>query len=157
MWEIDINFQLLGFIDAVLFGMTLCGIYDIFKAFRLSFEFSKIAIFIQDIIYFIFISIISFVFLLIFTNGEIRLYILLGFAIGFIISRFTVSRILLPVLKTVILFFKRIFSFVFIKIGLIFVFTEKIFNIIIKFLKNIKNSAKKLLKTRKGLLYTKQE
>ncbi len=46
----------------------------------------------QDIIYFIIISFTTFLLLMAFSNGEIRGYVILGIAIGFLICYLTISR-----------------------------------------------------------------
>ena len=157
MWEINSNLQALTFLYAVLMGGMYSLIYDIFKAYRIKYKPSGIFIFFQDIIYSAIISVVSFCFFLVFVNGEIRSYILLGFLIGFVIFRLTISRIILFVFGFVFKIINLIFSY----LNCAFLFLERVFGKffikIEKFLKNIANRLKKLLKRQKGLLYTMKE
>lgn len=112
MWEININQQILSFLYALAFGGLFSFLYDIFKALRLAHRFSSIAIFFQDIIYFIIISLISFCLFLALSNGEIRSYILFGFLIGAIIWRITLSKFFVNIFKYFFLFNKKIFKII---------------------------------------------
>ena len=161
MWEIDSNLQILSFLYAGLAGGIFSVFYDVLKSVRLSFKCSAITVFFQDIFYFAVVAVEAFCFLLSQSGGEIRLYIIFGFILGFIILRLTFSRILVPVLSGVLKFILKIFRTVdkgFWKIiAALEGFFGKIFKKTASFLKNSKNRVKKLLKRPKGLLYTKQE
>jgi len=157
MWEINSNLQILSFLYSVLTGGIFCFIYDLFKSLRSKLKFSAVSVFFQDIFYSAIISVIAFCFFLIFVNGEIRSYILLGFLIGFLIFRATISKITLPLFKFIFGLILKVFSFfkwLFLRFE---TFLCIFFAKIKKFLKNNVNRLKKLLKRRKGLLYTNQE
>ena len=139
MWEIDISLQALSFLRSMALGMIYCLMYDILRTLRKNFDFSDIAISLQDIIYFLIISPVTFIFLLATTNGEVRFYIIFGIGIGFLISRATVSKILLLVSGLIISFLKKIFS----TVRTVF---SKTFRFIEAFLKKAENSLKKGLK-----------
>lgn len=141
MWEINSLSQFISFLYALALGGIFCLFYDIFRSFRHIFKFGDIAVVFQDIIYFIIISFVTFIFLLSVTNGEIRGYILFGIALGFLICALTISKLFFKILTA----FLGVFSCFFRKVRL---FAAKIF-------KNIENTFKKGLKKVKGLLYTK--
>ncbi len=107
MWEIDISHQLLFFGRSVILGIIYCLLYDILRALRRAKKISDIAVAVQDIIYFIIISPITFLYLLAATNGELRFYIFLGIFLGFLLFFYTVSRIWVAILKAC---FSAIFS-----------------------------------------------
>ena len=109
MWEIDSNLQILSFLYAVLAGGIFSVFYDVLKSVRLSFKCSAITVFFQDIFYFAVVAVAAFCFLLSQSGGEIRLYIIFGFILGFIILRLTFSRILVPVLSGVLKFILKIY------------------------------------------------
>lgn len=153
MWEISNVSQAYSFLLSVCLGFLFCIFYDAFRAVRYTVNYKSAMVFLQDIIYFLLISFVTFIFLLIFTNGEIRGYVIFGIVLGFIICFYTFSKLTL-------IFFKFIFGLLFAifgKINLCFnllinntnEFITKIFNI-------IKNTYKKGLKKVKGLLYTKK-
>ena len=152
MWEINNSLQLLSFLRAVVLGVLLCVLYDFIKSARLTVNFSDIAIFLQDIIYSLVASFITFIFLLSVTNGEMRGYVILGILVGFILSRITLSRLLCKFIKLIFGGVKRIFGAVskgfYTKFDLL---TGKMNNICKKTLKTVK----KLLKNLECLLYTK--
>ena len=106
MWEINNSLQTICFLRALVLGVFLCLLYDFFGSLRKAGISSDFAVFIQDILFFIIASPLIFIFLLATTNGEIRLYIILGIAIGFLIFKMTVSKLLVFLLSK---FFKALF------------------------------------------------
>ena len=152
MWEINNSLQLLSFIRSLILGVLLCVLYDFIKSARLTADFSAITIFLQDIIYSCISAFVTFIFLLSVTNGEMRGYVILGILAGFIISRFTLSRLFCKFLKLVFGGIKRLFEVVSKWFYCNFdQLTEKIIKISKKTLKTVK----KLLKNLECLLYTK--
>lgn len=157
MWEINSKLQILNFLYSIILGVMFDLFYDVFKAFRLTIKCSDFFIFIQDIIYFMIVSIVSFCFFLVFTCGEIRFYILTGLVIGFFVSRFSLSRIFVPILRWIItaIIIVRRYSRRFFRA--IHNFFDVILKKVQKNLKKTLKSAKKLLKKAEGLLYTIEE
>ena len=145
MWEINSNGQLLGFLYAVITGIFYSLIYDFFKSIRLSFKHKDITVFFEDLIFSFIISVISFLFFLIFTAGEIRIYILLGFLAGFLSWKFTFSNLLVNTFICVLKFLVRVFSYFNNKLSVIFTVFSGFFKKFKKFLKNYQNRLKKLL------------
>lgn len=85
--------ELYIFIYSCLFGAFLGIIYDLFRLFRVLFLCKFWFVFIQDIFYFLISGIGTFLFILYFNFGEIRFYILLGEAIGWMIYYLTLGYI----------------------------------------------------------------
>lgn len=83
----------------MILGIIYCLLYDILRALRRAKKFSDITVAVQDIIYFIIISPITFLYLLAATNGELRFYIFLGIFLGFLLFFYTVSRLWVAILK----------------------------------------------------------
>jgi len=127
MWEIDIALQFYYWLLSAVLGGLYCIFYDFFRAIRLAVKFSDIAVFLQDIIYFFVISFVTFCFLLATTNGQVRIYVLIGIALGFVIVRYTVSFVLMKiylfVLKIIFSVIRRLLS---VK-KIIFSYFERIF------------------------------
>ena len=152
MWEINNSLQILSFLRSLILGVLLCVLYDFIKSARLMVDFSDITIFLQDIIYSCISAFVTFIFLLSVTNGEMRGYVISGILAGFIISRFTLSRLFCKFLKLVFGGIKRLFEVVSKWFYCNFdQLTEKIIKISKKTLKTVK----KLLKNLECLLYTK--
>ena len=98
MWEIDNNFQLISFLISCGVGVVYCLIYDILRAIRKSTDVTDGTVFLQDIVYFIIISITTFMLLTALSNGEIRSYVIIGLLLGFLLCFCTFSRINLKIL-----------------------------------------------------------
>ena len=154
MWEINNTAQAISFFYSLLLGMIFCLLYDLLRVWRAFFHLSDIVIFFQDIIYFIVISFVTFIFMIPLTNGEIRGYIIVGIFLGFCICFFTVSRFVFEILKFIFSkikgFFKCLFKFFYTNFA-------KADNFIAEKLKKLKNCCKKGLKKVKRMLYTKEQ
>lgn len=141
MWELNIKIEAECFFLSLLLGVFICLIYDFFKAMRQKFEGMSITMLIlTDILFFLFIILPVYTHFLIFTNGQIRFYVLFTVFVGFLISRFTLSRLNLIVFGLLFAVLKCIFS----KISCLFVNAGKAF---VKIFENIRSKRKKLLKT----------
>ena len=106
MWEIDIKFQLLTFLFACILGALYSAFYDVFRALRLVKNQKPFTIFLEDLFYFITLAFITFFYLLAFTNGEVRFYVIIGIVLGFIVFYILLSKYNLLLLKCL---FKIIF------------------------------------------------
>ncbi len=151
MWEINNNLQLLSFLYSCVLGFIFEIFYDLFRALRIVKPHNNLAVFFEDIIFFLIIAIASFIFLLSVTNGEIRAYIILGIIIGFMLFYRFVSRWFLKFLNLLFCGLFKLTSW-FSK-GFYWLFS-KIDKIISEFLKNTLKILKKVLKNNRELLYT---
>lgn len=151
MWEICNSFQIISFLYALALGVIYCVIYDFLRSIRQIIPHKDITVFFEDIIYFLIISILTFIFLMATTNGSVRSYILVGISFGFCLSNIFISRYIIYVFRYLLKWILALFllvSTVYYK-----VFT-KIFEIISKITLNSLNNLKKLLKNTIELLYT---
>lgn len=154
MWEINNTAQAISFFYSLLLGMIFCISYDLIRVWRAVFRLSDIVIFFQDIIYFIAISFVTFIFMIPLTNGEIRGYIIVGIFLGFIICFLTVSRFVFKILKFIFLKIKGCFNYLFKFLYINFVKAD---SFVTENFKKLKNSCKKGLKKVKRMLYTKKQ
>lgn len=143
MWEIDISLQVLSFIRSVALGMIYCLLYDILRAFRKVVSYSDMVVSLQDFLYFLIITPVTFLFLLSVTNGEVRFYVFCGIALGFFGCRFTVSRIFVYLLKHIISFADKLFKAFFGALKSVFL---KVYRFIELFFKKAEKTLKKGLK-----------
>lgn len=161
MWEINLGFQILSFIYSIFLGMIFSFFYDVIKSIRLTLKLSSIIVFIYDILFFIIISVFTFIYYMSVTDGEIRYYILLGLLLGFIVFRLTISKLLIyiltNILKFLILIFERFNKGIIAFSELIFSFLSDFLKKVKYFLKKIKISSKKHLKNDSSMLYTNEE
>lgn len=86
--------QLLIFGYSCILGAGLGFLYDLFRIIRMVINPRNIAMFIQDVTYFIISGLITFLFVLGFNNGEARFYILAGEGIGWIAYHITLGEII---------------------------------------------------------------
>lgn len=139
MWEISNNTQLYSFFISCIFGIGYCIFYDIFRSLRKVKKHSAIVVFLEDIIYFSIIGIVTFLLQLAFSAGEIRLYLLFGILLGFIVWNFTVSKFLIMILVFLIKYIMKTFK-------VAYIFLDKIFKQLSAFIDKIGLKIKKNLK-----------
>ena len=93
---------------ALLLGAILCFIYDIIRATRVLGADSFVAVFIGDVFFWLVSAVAVFIFLVATTNGEIRGYVLMSCAVGFLFYRFTIGRIVFSLVKVLLCFIARV-------------------------------------------------
>ena len=80
------------FAFSCILGAGLGVLYDVFRIIRMVINSKSVAIFVEDVIYFILSGIITFVFVLKINSGESRFYILAGEGIGWISYHLTLGN-----------------------------------------------------------------
>lgn len=98
MWEINSISQYLCFVYSMLMGVVLGLIYDFFKIDRIVFKRKKLFVFCEDLLFWLISAFIFFSFSVVFSNGQIRGYLLFGSFLGFLLYRLTLSRILILII-----------------------------------------------------------
>lgn len=83
--------QVSVFFMAILCGLIIGVINELFRFLRYMGVNSTIAIFIQDILFMGIVAFLSFFFSLCYNKGEIRFFILVGELFGFLIFRYTIG------------------------------------------------------------------
>lgn len=138
---IDSASDILSVFISLAFGAFISLIYSFFKAFRLSFKTSNIAVIIEDIIFAIISSVLTFLLLFICVKGEIRWFILIFEFIGFILFKRFLSKYIVKLIVKINLFIKKAVLF---NIKTLLLFTENKINSFFDkiFYKNSKKSLK---------------
>ena len=90
--ELNITLQLINFAKSLLFGFAFFALFDMFRVLRSIFNFSTLVVFFQDLAYFMVTSLSMLIFFFAVNNGEIRIYILFGMFLGWIIGFFTYGK-----------------------------------------------------------------
>lgn len=119
--------QTIIFFYSLGLGFLLGIAYDIVRIIKLSISQKKKTVFLQDIIYAVFVALTTLLFLLATTNGELRFYALFGELIGFLVYYFAFGLIVVKVSRKIIRkinsitlgvarFFKKVFKKIRIKI-----------------------------------------
>ena len=96
-------------------GFLLGAFYDVFRVIRLLMRPSAKVVFFQDLLFFALSSVVTFLFALAVTGGELRFYLFLGLVTGFMAYYFTIGRVVVRSAKAAILWlwhglWKAIFS-----------------------------------------------
>ena len=97
------------FLLSLGFGFLLGILYDIFRTLRLIISSSAWFTVLADVIYFLLCAFLVFCFNLVVDNGKIRLYVLLGDLLGWLIYYFSLGEISLKISNRIIAFAKRCF------------------------------------------------
>ena len=84
--------QLYSFFIFTLLGVIISIIFDIFRILRKTFKTPDIITYIEDILFWIITGTITLMAIFLFNNGELRIYIFLGIAIGSILYMLFISR-----------------------------------------------------------------
>ena len=92
----------------VLNGCLIGIIFDFFRILRKSFKTSDIITYIEDILFWILTGISILYFIFVFNNGEIRLFMFLGIAVGITLYMLIFSSFFIKINVTIILFLKKI-------------------------------------------------
>lgn len=89
----SLSSQLLVFVYSLALGLILGVAYDFFRIVRMVINSKNIAVFLQDVLYFIVSGLITFFFVLGVNSGNSRFYILAGEAVGWILYHITLGEV----------------------------------------------------------------
>lgn len=150
---ISIGQQASIFIITVCIGFFIGFVYDLFRIFRKTLKHPNIFTQLEDLLYWIFVSLVMYYILLSKNYGEVRAFSIIGAFIGMIIYFLTLSQIFLPITIKIIEFIKKCITFI---IKIVFIpidFMLKLIKYPYCFFKNIfLRSKTKLKKGTKGLI-----
>ena len=139
-----VNNQAEIFIIFTLNGILIGLVFDIFRILRKSFKTKDFLTYIEDACFWIITGIIIIYSMYKFCDGELRLFMVLGIGIGFLIYIFTVSIYIIKISVILIQIIKTILGF---PIKLIHKLTQKIIKRTVIFIHNIiKGNIVKLIK-----------
>ena len=116
------------FLNFILVGVIIGLLFDFFRILRKSFSTKDFVTYIEDIIFWILAGLILLYSICTFSNGEIRLFMVLGIGIGILIYIVTFSSFIIKVNVSIITFIKRILGGVFSKIKYFSTFLFSKFN-----------------------------
>ena len=118
--------QAFSFLIFSINGVIIGLIFDFFRILRKSFKTTNIITYIEDIAFWILTGISIIIFMYNFSDGSLRLYMLLGLILGFLIYILTISKYIINFFVYIINILKKIADYIF-----------KILSIPIKFLNKI--------------------
>lgn len=99
---VNIAAQTLLFCKSIALGACLMLLYDVFRILRLAVRTPPAVVLVQDLIYFTVCAVASFLFLVSANYGEVRVFALLGEAIGALLCFLSVSQVLMACSRAII-------------------------------------------------------
>lgn len=143
--------QAILFLIFCINGIIIGLLFDFFRILRRSFKTHDIVTYIQDVLFWILTGFILLYSIFTFNNGEIRLFMFLGVALGIIFYMLCLSSYIIKVNVIIIKFFKNIIIKIF---GIISIPFKAIYNLMRKiffkpisfFIINIRKSSTNFLK-----------
>lgn len=135
MGEIHFKYQAITFLLAVFLGLVLCFFYDIIRVFHNHYKKSGFLIVFADILYFILSAIISYLFLLLRCLGNIRFFVFVGEAVGFLLCRKVFSDLFVEFCEFIIQILKNIIKVIKVPFVMLTALITKILLVIFKFVK----------------------
>lgn len=104
--------QAYSFLTFLINGFGIGIIFDIFRILRKSFKTADIVTYIEDIIFWVLSGILTLANIIIFNNGEIRLYMFISIVIGVIAYMLSISRFFIKYSVLIINFIKKVWKVV---------------------------------------------
>ena len=146
--------QLYSFLAYLISGMIIGVFFDVFRILRKSFHTPDFITYIEDILFWLFTGIFLILVLFNFSNGQIRIYNVVGLLIGVLVYMLFISKFFIKINVAIITFIKniicKILKFILYPIKFIFKIIRKIFKPFTFFVINIKkvlsNFKKKMIK-----------
>lgn len=148
--------ELYIFLKIVYGGVILGFLYDLYRLFRYYLNPKKIATAIEDIIFWIIVTFISFYILLISNYGELRGFIFLGFVIGVLLYSTLFSDLIIKtqvkLINNIINLMKYLISLVIIPFAAIIKLFKKVFSKISPKVKLKYKRSKRIIKTKSRII-----
>lgn len=121
--------QAYSFLFFSINGVIIGLIFDFFRILRKAFKTNNLITYIEDILFWILTGISIIIFMCNFSDGNLRLYMLIGLILGFLIYIFTISKYIIKFFVYIINILKKVMNYIL-----------KIINIPINFLNNLLKS-----------------
>ena len=119
--------QVYLFLIFIVNGILVGILFDFFRILRKSFKTKDIITYIEDLLFWILAGTSILYFIFVYNNGEIRLFMFLGIAIGLVLYMLIFSSLFIKINVSIITFLKNIFIKIFTIILIPFKFLKKMF------------------------------
>lgn len=116
--------QVYVFFYSIVTGAILGLLFDIFRAFRHE-AIKDIWVYIQDVIFWLITAVIIIISAFLINEGELRIYMLIGYLLGAVFYMLLFSKFILGVLKFIVTSIRKIFKMCITKIKNIFATIKK--------------------------------
>lgn len=163
--ELTVAGQTWSFLYSLLLGMGLGLFYDVFRILRIALPHRTIAVAMEDLVYWTSAAFLTFFFFFYTDGGRIRIYLLVGEAIGFIFYYFTLGAVIVGATRRIIAALRWLFHWIYrllihpvlFAIGWILGFLGAAWEAARNFVKNSLKISNKHLKKCRKLLYNEAE
>lgn len=91
------------FLWSCVLGVGLGIVYDMFRVARVVLKHRKEAVFVEDFVFTVFSALAIFVYCTEKARGEVRFYIILGAALGFILYILTIGTLVVTITKKIVM------------------------------------------------------
>lgn len=129
MLEIELIDEFYIFLLAIGYGLILGFFYDLYRVFRYYSRPKRILSIIQDLIFWLIVTLVFFTFLFHNTNGVVRGFVIIGFLIGGILYLKIISKYNFPILirlfKLILRLIHEIISIILYPFRKIFIFYKR--------------------------------
>lgn len=119
--------QVYLFLIFIVNGVIIGILFDFFRILRKSFKTKDGITYFEDLLFWILTGFSILYFIFVFNNGEIRLFMFLGIAVGITLYMLIFSSLFIKINVTIITFFKKVFVKIFEIILIPFKFIKKLF------------------------------
>ena len=119
--------QVYLFLIFIVNGVLIGILFDFFRILRKSFKTKDGITYFEDLLFWILTGFSILYFIFVFNNGEIRLFMFLGIAVGITLYMLIFSSLFIKINVTIITFFKKVFIKIFEIILIPFKFIKKLF------------------------------
>ena len=110
------TFHPIVFLFSLLWGIFIYIAYEVLRFIRVIARNNKTVVFVTDLLFMIFSAIVAFMFSLAYNFGQLRIYMIVGFFLSFIVLRLTIGRlskfysIFCTFSRKIIKFFKKVLA-----------------------------------------------
>jgi spore cortex biosynthesis protein YabQ len=101
------------FLSACLWGAALGVVYDLFRISRIAIKTCNVIIFIEDIIFFVIVTLSSFIFIVMKNDGVLRGFLIVGELLGALVYFSTISIIIMNAARVIIKVIKAFLKFMY--------------------------------------------
>lgn len=105
---IGVNTQTVIFLQSLLLGAALGALYDIFRILRLAVPTPSAVVFVEDLLYFALCAAATFLFMMNTIYGSVRVFVMLGELIGWILYYLTVGAAVMRAAQAIIRAVRRV-------------------------------------------------
>ena len=111
--EISVSQQAAVFLFAVAFGTALGVLYDIFRIIRIAVKCGTVSVFLQDLVFFTFCALLTFLYIFYTNSGDVRFFIIFGEFLGFVLYICSVGALVMRAAPVLITAVKRVLRVIF--------------------------------------------